>query len=426
MTRALYTLLWWVGMPLVLMRLVWRARRQPEYLQHLAERFGKAPLSGIRPCIWLHAVSVGETRAAQPLIKALLERFPDHDLLLTHMTPTGHATGAELFGGEARVRQSYLPYELPWALRRFLQRARPQVGIIMETEIWPNLLAAARTANIPMMLANARLSARSARGYQRLGRLARNAIECFAIIGAQSEADAQRLQSLGARNVVVTGNIKHDVEISAELLERGTKFRASCKHRPVLLAAITREGEEELLLDAFTKHATPEVLLVLVPRHPQRFDEVAQLVERRGLTLARRSQTDSIPDTVRVWLGDSMGEMVAYYRMADVAIMGGSWLPLGGHNLIEACAVGVPVIVGPHTFNFAEAADKAIEAGAALLCQDADAAVVKAIELMNDAATRNVMARAGLHFTTEHRGATLKTLNILPYGQTAINVSRPQ
>jgi 3-deoxy-D-manno-octulosonic-acid transferase len=264
-----------------------------------------------------------------------------------------------------------------------------------------------------MMLVNARLSANSAHGYERLGRLASDAIGRFAAIGAQSEADAQRLKSLGGKIVVVTGNLKYDVSISKEMLERGMTFRASCAHRPVLLFAITREGEEELLLNAFAQHASPEILLVLVPRHPQRFAEVAKLVERKGLSLARRSQTTEIADSVRVWLGDSMGEMVAYYRMADVAVIGGSWLPLGGHNLIEACAVGVPVIVGPHTFNFADAAENAVEAGAALRCHDANAAVTKAIALIGDQTAREKMLRAGLDFTATHRGATAKTLTLI-------------
>ncbi|HEX5127166.1 MAG TPA: lipid IV(A) 3-deoxy-D-manno-octulosonic acid transferase [Rhodocyclaceae bacterium] len=412
MTRAFYTLLWWLAMPLVLLRLTWRARRQPDYLRHVAERFGQAPCSTERP-IWLHAVSVGETRAAQPLIMALLDRYPDHELLLTHMTPTGRTTGAELFGKHPRVKQSYLPYELPWALRRFLRRAKPQFGIVMETEIWPNLLADTEAAEVPMMLANARLSARSAQGYLRLGRLAHEAVGRFDLIGAQGDADAQRLKNLSAKKIVVTGNMKYDVRISTEMLARGAMFRTYCKHRYVLLAAITRDGEEELLLDAFAQHASAEILLVLVPRHPQRFDDVAQLIERRNLTLARRSQTTDIPDSTQVWLGDSMGEMVAYYRMADVAIIGGSWLPLGGHNLIEACAVGVPVIVGPHTFNFAEAADNAIDAGAALRCTDPSSAIIKAIELFGDQGTRQKMAQAGIKFTAEHGGATERTLGLI-------------
>lgn len=410
MSRLLYTLLWILGMPLVIARLAWRARKQPEYLQHLAERFGAAPRRDHAPVIWLHAVSVGETRAAQPLIRALLERYPQHALLLTHMTPTGRATGAELFAHEPRIRQCYLPYELPWAIGRFLRRAQPELGVIMETEIWPNLLAACAAEEIPLVLANARLSARSARGYTRLGRLARKAVGRFSVIAAQTEPDAARLRQLGGRYVAVTGNLKFDMPVSDAQIARGEAFRRGAGERPTLVAACTRDGEEGPFLDAFKRLAPPEVLLVLVPRHPQRFELVAEQVEQQGLRLARRSEVQVLPAEVRVWLGDSMGELSAYYRMADVAIVGGSWQPLGGHNLIEACAVGTPVIVGPHTFNFAEASEKAIDAGAALRCADAEAAIETALELLGDPARRQRMGAACLHFSTEHRGATARTM----------------
>lgn len=409
MNRLLYSSLWHLGLPLVAGRLLWRARKQPEYLQHLGERFGQALEPGRRR-IWLHAVSVGETRAAQPLVKALLDRYPEHDLLLTHMTPTGRETSAGLWGQNPRVQRCYLPYDLPWAMARFLRRTRPEIGIVMETEVWPNLMAVARHAGVPMLLVNARLSARSARGYLRLRGLTHAAFGAFSAVLAQTAADAERLSACGAREPEVVGNLKFDVAIPAAALALGDSFRAAAGGRPVILAASTREGEEEPLLTAFVQHAPADALLVLVPRHPQRFDEVADMVGKRGLALARRSAGIAIPAGTRVWLGDSMGEMVAYYAMADVAIIGGSWQPLGGQNLIEACAVGVPVLVGPHTFNFTEAAEKAIAAGGARRCADLDAALAETAALLAGPQTRAVMAEAGRRFAAENQGATARTM----------------
>jgi 3-deoxy-D-manno-octulosonic-acid transferase len=421
MNRYLYSFLWHLALPLVGLRLLWRARKQPEYLHHLGERLGASPRAGSQPRLWVHAVSVGETRAAQPLIKALLAQYPEHEILLTHMTPTGRATSLELFSKEPRVLCCYLPYDLPWAQHRFLSRSRPLIGVVMETEVWPNLLQAARRSNIPVLLINARLSERSARGYQRLGTFGQQAFSDFTRVLAQTAADAGRLAACGARSPEICGNVKFDVELAPKLLALGDEFRAAAKSRPIILAASTREGEEEDLLAAFTRHAAPETLLVLVPRHPQRFSEVAGLVEKAGLGLQRRSEKlDIAPDT-RVWLGDSMGEMVAYYRMCDVAIIGGSWQPLGGQNLIEACAAGKPVLVGPHTFNFTEAANKAIEAGAAQRCDNLDAALATSMRWLADSATRQNMGEAGLQFTAANRGAVRHILSavsaIVPAGE---------
>jgi 3-deoxy-D-manno-octulosonic-acid transferase len=413
MNRLFYSVLWHLGLPLIGLRLLYRARKQPEYLHHLGERFGATPLKGSHPCLWLHAVSVGETRAAQPLIKALLAGYPHHEILLTHMTPTGRATGQTLFGNEPRVRSCYLPYDFPWAQRRFLQRTRPQLGIVMETEVWPNLLHTASQLGIPMLLANARLSERSARGYLRLGQLTQSSFARFAHILAQTEADAARLCQCGARQIEVCGNMKFDVEVAPTLLARGDEFRDGAPNRPIILAAATREGEEAPLLDAFGRHAPADALLVLVPRHPQRFDEVAIEVQKQGLSLQRRSEGTAINPQTRVWLGDSMGEMIAYYRMSDIAIIGGSWQPLGGQNLIEACAVGKPVLIGPHTFNFTEAAAKAIDAGAARRCQDLDEALATCAKLLQEPATRTAMAMAGQAFAQANQGATAHTLEVI-------------
>jgi 3-deoxy-D-manno-octulosonic-acid transferase len=329
------------------------------------------------------------------------------------MTPTGRATGEELFGQEARVSRAYLPYDLPWAVAGFLRRARPALGIIMETEVWPNLFAACRRAGVPVALVNARMSARSARGYRRIGGLAREALASLSLVGAQTPEDGDRLASLGARRVEITGNIKFDATPAARLLALGEEFRGRAAGRPILLAASTREGEEAPILDAFAASAGPHVLLLLVPRHPQRFDEVARLAEARGMALQRRSAGEALCPETRVWLGDSMGEMFAYYRAATVAMIGGSWLPFGGQNLIEACAVGCPVVVGPHTFNFGLVAAEACHRGAALRAGSVAEGMSAALALLNDSLRREAMGRAGRDFVAAHRGATERTLALI-------------
>lgn len=412
--RSLYTAVWYAAAPLIGLRLLWRARRQPEYLQHLGERIGVYRTSMREPVIWLHAVSVGETRACAPLLQALLDAHPDHTLLLTHMTPTGRATAAELFGELApRVQSVYLPYDFPWAVARFLDHFHPRIGILMETELWPNLVEGCRQTGTPLAMVNARLSARSARGYARTGALARKAFARLSAIGAQTEADGQRMSDLGARYVTVTGNIKFDIAPPAPMLALGASFRNRFGPRRVLLAASTREGEEGPLLEAFARLCPPEVLLVLVPRHPQRFDEVAKLIRRAGLTVQKRSTNDPVMVDTRVWLGDSMGEMYAYCAAAEVAVIGGSWEKLGGQNPIEASAVGCPVIVGPHTFNFSVVCTQAIEVGAALRAANIEEGLRMALELLDNPTRRKAMSEAGSRFAQSHRGATGRTLDLL-------------
>jgi len=407
---TLYRLALLLAAPLIPLRLLWRGRRERGYLEHPGERLGAAnvPVGAI----WIHAVSVGEMRAAQPLIDALRAAQPGQPILLTCLTPTGRATAQALYGAFAQV--VYLPYDYAFPVRRFLRRARPAVGILMETELWPNLIRAAAHLGVPLMLANARLSERSARGYARLPALTRVSLARIAVVAAQSEADAMRLRQLGAREVAVTGNLKFDIAPPDGLLERGATWRKQWGARPVWLAASTREGEEALLLRAFAQHAPAEVLLVLVPRHPQRFDEVARLIEAAGLTYARRSVTTEVNAATRVLLGDSLGELFAYYAACDVAFVGGSLLPLGGQNLIEAASVGRPVLVGPHTFNFEEATRRAIEAGAAQRVSDAEACVQKALVLLADADARTRMAAAGRDFAASHRGAAARTVACVP------------
>jgi 3-deoxy-D-manno-octulosonic-acid transferase len=431
MSLWLYSLGWWIATPLVVLYLLWRARRQPEYLAHWRERWGFFPRRpDDQPLVWVHAVSVGETRAAQPLVEALLARDPEIRVLLTHMTPTGRETGRALFSRRFgdRVVQCYLPYDGAFAPRRFLRAWRPSIGILMETELWPNLCAAAARARVPLTLVNARLSERSLRKGLRWRALLEPALRSLACVVAQSDADAERIDRLfenryekenlkAPRRVRVSGNLKFDVRPDEALLARGLTWRAALRGRPVVLAASTRDGEEELLLEAWRTRAV-EGLLVVVPRHPQRFDEVAALLEHGGLRIARRSRLDQTfgnldHSRVDVLLGDSMGEMFAWYAMADVAIIGGTLLPFGGQNLIEACAVGVPVILGPSTFNFEDAAEAAVAAGAALRVADARAAIAAAGRLLDDPDTRGRIARDASGFANRHRGATQRTVDAI-------------
>lgn len=428
MARLLYSLLLTMLAPVIVLRLYWRGRKQPAYRQHWRERWGcyggdfrgkQAP-----PCLWVHAVSVGETRAAQPLLEALLQAFPDHHLLLTGMTPTGREAGQSVIAAMVakgvctpqRVRQVYLPYDWPGATQRFFAHFQPVLGVLMETEIWPNLLAAAERVGVPVALANARLSERSCAGYARFSALSEPAFRRLSVAAAQTPADAQRLQSLGAANVQVCGNLKFDVQPATAPLALGRAWADAWRaqsDRPVWLAASTREGEEPLVLAAYAALPVPRPLLVLVPRHPQRFAEVGNLLTAAGWRWAARSQSPAEAG-LDVWLGDSMGEMPAYYALADLAFIGGSLLPLGGQNLIEAAACDCPVLVGPHTFNFAQATEDALACGAALRVADS-AGLAEAVSnlLMTRPEQRDSMQVAARTFAASHRGATARVLALL-------------
>ena len=411
MMHRLYSLLWHLALPFVFARTLLRGRLEPGYLQDIAQRFGFGGQTDERPTIWLHAVSVGETRAAQPLIDALRARWPDARILLTQTTATGRATAQSLCGDA--VTLAWLPWDLPWAQRAFLRAWRPAIGILMETELWPNLIAECRRADVPVVLANARLSERSARRYARLPSLAGAMLQSLSGIAAQTEADAERLRALGAHNVTVAGNLKFDLSPPPEQLALGERWRAALGTRRVVLLASTREGEEAMLLPALQARLPDDVLIALVPRHPQRFDEVARLVAGHGMTLVQRS-AGALPDAGdRVWLGDSMGEMFAWYALADLAVIGGSWLPLGGQNLIEACAAGCPVVIGPHTFNFAQATEDALAAGAALRAGNADELAAAACRLLADPSSLKAMSDAGRAFAASHRGATERCMDLI-------------
>ena len=399
--RALYTVALRLALPLILLRLWWRGRREPGYRDHVQERFGM--YAGERPqkALWVHAVSVGEARAAAPLVRELQRLAPDHALVMTCTTAAGRETLRQVYGDS--VTATFLPYDYPETVEAFLERFRPRLGVLMETELWPNLLAACQRHDVPVVLANARMSEKSARGYRRWRGLTKPAIRSLAMVCAQSDADAARLRELGAPRVEVTGNLKFDVSLDEAQLERGREWKSRLA-RPVLLLASTRDGEEKLLLQAVGE---AEFLTVVVPRHPQRFNEVASLAQ------SRKSESALPAPTHRVYLGDTMGEMAFYYGAADVAIIGGSFMPLGGQNLIEALAAGVPVVVGPSMYNFAEATRLALEAGAAIQAPDAGAAVRAASALLSDPQRRAAMAAAGRKLCLEHRGATARHLAVL-------------
>ncbi len=418
MSSLLYSVAWWLALPLVLARLWWRGRVEPGYRRHVAERLGFYPplAAGAAPLIWVHAVSVGETRAAQPLVEALLAAYPRHRVLLTHMTATGRATGHALFERyAARVLQSYLPYDTGWMSGRFLDHFAPCLCVLMETEVWPNLIAQCARRRVPVALVNARLSPRSLARGQRLSGLLGQAARSLACVAAQTGADAARIGQLGARNVHVTGSLKFDFPVPAAAVSRGAALRSQIGSRPVLLCASTRDGEEALILDALRRRDLGATLLVIVPRHPQRFEAVAQLIAGRGLKLARRSvlAEAALAAEVQVLLGDSMGEMFAYYAASDLAFIGGSLLPLGGQNLIEACALGKPVLFGPHTFNFSAVSEDAIAAGAARRVADADSLLAQAQHLLQADDERAAMGRAAREFALRHRGAAARTMALL-------------
>lgn len=410
--RRLYTAVLYLLTPWALLHLFWRARRQPAYLRHIKERFGLYLGPSRQSVLWIHAVSVGETRAAEPLVKALRQRHPGRPLLLTHMTPTGRETARSLFGDQVESR--YLPYDFPWAIRRFLRHYHPAAGIVMETELWPNLVQECSAARVPLYLMNARLSERSAKRYRRFRTLAAPMLGSLTMIGAQTARDARRLQELGASRVTVTGNLKFDRAAPAEQLALGSRLRERFgEKRRIFLAASTREGEEALLLDQAEQLQRAGALLILVPRHPQRFEEVAAMLRSRGMRFVRRSEESVVAAETQAVLGDSMGEMFAYYAACDVAFIGGSLLPLGGQNLLEACAVGKPAIVGPHTFNFEEATEGAIAEGAAVRVGGSEELVRVALELLADPQRARAMGEAGRRFMEAHRGATVRSLELL-------------
>lgn len=408
--RALYSLLWPLATPLLRRYLRKRARQAPAYLEHWDERFGDALPQAGGEVIWLHAVSVGETRAAQPLLARLREQYPQARFVITQMTPTGRATAEQLYP-DAEVR--YLPYDNARVMRRFVAALRPRFGILMETELWPNLMHACHEQGVPLYLCNARLSEKSLRGYRRILPLIRPAMQALTAVAAQSEDDARRLARLGARNIHVCGNTKYDITPPPAQLELGRQFRQRIGERPVLVCASTRDGEEALILDAWRKAKVGRSLLVIVPRHPERFVAVAQSAAENGFAVQCRSDNLPVSPQTAVWIGDSMGELFAYYAAADIAFVGGSLLDFGSQNLIEPASIGLPVLLGPSTYNFAEAAKLALAAKAARQVRNADELVATAMQLLSDAGQREQLAVAARRFTQIHQGASRRCQALL-------------
>ena len=424
--HALYDLATWAAQPLLRRKLRRRGVAEPGYLHAVDERFGHYAAAPVRPApqagaplVWIHAVSLGETRAAAILLPHLRAQWPGMRLLLTHGTATGRAEGAALLApGDVQLWQ---PWDTRAATRRFVQAYRPDIGVLMETEVWPNLMRACVDAGVPLVLANARLSDKSLRGALRTGGLLPAAYRALAAVYAQTDADAARFRQLGAPVAGVPGNLKFDALPPEALLARGRAWRAAAGGRPVLMLASSREGEELEFFQqigaaalagsaqAAIKNEVDPPQWLIVPRHPQRFDEVARLAEQRGLRVSRRSTWADAPAPADLWLGDSLGEMPAYYALADVALLGGSFAPLGGQNLIEAAACGCPVVMGPHTFNFSQAAEQALAAGAALRVADMAQGVNSALALAADVPRRATMAESGRTFARQHQGAAART-----------------
>ena len=417
--RFLYSCLMRCLMPVLWLKLLWRSRHEPVYGHALAERFGFYSQAAPTGALWIHAVSLGETRAIRPLVQALRQRYPQLRLLLTHGTATGRAEGETLLG-EGDI-QAWLPWDTPGSVQRFLAHFRPRLGLMIDTEVWPNLVAVAQQQGLPMVLANARMSERSWRKAQRFAGLARATFGGLQAVWAQTHDDAQRLRSLGAPVSAVMGNLKFDAVPDEALLVVGHRWRSALASRPVVLLAISREGEEAQFVEVLQQH--PEYLTQvqwwIVPRHPQRFDEVASLMQSQGLAFERRSQwpTDlpalTPPLNTTLVLGDTLGEMPLYYGAASVALVGGSFAPLGGQNLIEACACACPVVMGPHTFNFAQAAQWALNAQAGMRSEDMASAMRQALTLALDPERQQQMAQAGQQFARSHQGAVAHCVKAL-------------
>jgi 3-deoxy-D-manno-octulosonic-acid transferase len=413
--RYLYTLLFTLLVPVYLLRLYWRGFKSPAYWERWHERLGLIEDPGQRGGIWVHAVSVGEVLAVSRLVHQLLERYPGQPVLITTATPTGAERVKALFGDE--VEHRYAPIDLPWVVRRFLRAYRPRLLVLVETEIWPNLVYHAKEARLPILLANARLSPRSAQRYHRVAGMTREALRGISVIAPHGEADAERFVALGARpaDVRVTGSIKFDVYLPGSLRERADVMRREWgSQRPVWLAASTHEGEDELVLQAHAevRRQHKDALLVLVPRHPERFDRVAQLVRDAGFSLVRRSEQRACDETTEVFLGDSMGELTLFMGASDLAFMGGSLVSHGGHNILEAAAQGVAVVFGPHMFNFAEISELFLQQQAAVQIDSAEALAQRVGAWLSDASERSRVGEAGRDLVERNRGALERLMRL--------------
>ena len=417
--NIIYTSLFILIIPLLIVRLVWRGFRSPAYWQRWSERFGYSPsLLTDKAVIWIHAVSVGEVEACRPLVQTLQSEFPEHQLLITTMTPTGSARVKAVFADT--VIHCYLPYDLPFAIKRFINRTHPQFGIIMETEIWPNIISHCHQQSIPLILANARMSERSAKGYARFTQFTRSVLQHLSIIAAQSQNDKQRFQQLGAdsKKVHVIGNLKYEIALPAGLSEQASAMRTIWdKNRPVMIAASTHEGEEKMILNASRQIRAqfPNLLLIIVPRHPERFDHVVALTQKSGFKILRRSEHRPCPADVQVLIVDTMGELPLFYAASDIAFVGGSLVPHGGHNVLEPAALGLPVITGPHFFNFNEITKQFLTAHAAVQINSTKELAKTATTLLKHPQQREKMGKAGLQLIANSQGASNRLVNLIKY-----------
>ena len=421
MNRFLYSFLLYLISPLVVGRLFWRARKAPAYGLRKAERFGFFELNtSDKPVIWVHSVSVGETIASAPMVKALQEQYPDHQVLITTMTPTGSDQVVKIHGDS--VEHVYVPYDLPDAVNRFLNKVKPVLAVIIDTELWPNTVAACHKKNIPVIIANARLSERSARGYAKFGKLIKTMLQQISMIAAQEEEGGQRFIELGLPEdqLTVTGSVKFDLDVDAETIAAGKDLRqrwqtGMAKDIQLLVAASTHEGEDQQILDAFKKIIAecPKARLLIVPRHPERFGSVYNLIQQNGFDVVRHSEGSIIRTDTQVILGDTMGEMMKFYAASDVAFVGGSLIATGGHNMLEPAALGLPVLSGPNVFNFAEISQSLVESDGMMLVEDSEALAKQAIHLFNEPLYRRKMGNNAEQFVTRNRGALNRTLNII-------------
>lgn len=411
----IYNVLIYLAAPIAILVQLWRGLRDPSYRERVGERFGfGAPVSG--PTIWIHAVSVGEVQAAQPLVAQLRKRHPRYRLVLTTVTPTGAARARLLFGDRVELR--YVPCDLPGSVKRFFDRVQPRLAMILETELWPNLYAECGRRSVPLVLASARVSPRSVSKYRRLVPLFRKTLSHGILIAAQSETDAERFRSIGATpdRTHVTGNIKFDFQPPAGIEAQGLRWREqNAPGRPIWVAGSTHEGEETIVLDAHRRvlERFPNALLVLVPRHPQRFDSVRELLAKRNDRSANRSSGTAISSRTSVMLGDTMGELMMFYAAADVAFVAGSLVPIGGHNLLEPASVGRPVLTGPHNFNSEEIAQLLMDAGAAFIVSNTEQLAHAISGLLDTAELRTVMGAAGKAVLDANRGALDRLLTLV-------------
>ncbi len=423
-TRLLYSLVLYLSVPLVLVRLLWRGRLNHDYWRRWPERFGWFSAPSLNKPIWIHAVSVGEVQAALPLVRELLARYPDSSIVVTTTTPTGSSRVRAEFGDT--VFHVYIPYDLPGAVERFLDRIKPECLLVMETELWPNLFYQSRERNIPIVVANARLSQRSLAGYQRFQKLTQATLRQISLIAAQGPKDAEHFESLGfsAKDINVTGSIKFDLDVSESVIKAGKELRQSFgedstgKQRPVIIAASTHEGEDEKILQAFSmvRKKVTDALLILVPRHPERFSTVATLCVKQGFAVVRRSENKKCGVDTQVFVGDSLGELMMFYAASDVAFVGGSLVPTGGHNVLEPAALGLPVITGPHMFNFAEIGKSMRDASALQQVENVEQLTAAISDLLTHPLTRQTMGEQGKKLVAENRGSLERLLILVqPY-----------